>query len=126
MSIETLLQNLITAVEANTAALLGAGASAPAEKAASTKAASTKSEKATPTKTEKAKPAHTVEEAQAALLKIKDDFSIDKAKEVLAQFGIAKMAEIKPDQADAVFAAAEKKHAELSEGGDGDEGSDGL
>jgi hypothetical protein len=121
MSIEVQIAALIAALEANTAALTGAAGAAAALTGAAAPEKAGKTTTKAPAKAAAAKPAHTIEQAQAALLKIKDEFSLDKAKEVLAMFGGIKMAEIKADQADAVFAAAEAKYAELSEdGGDGD------
>ena len=69
------------------------------------------------------KPGKSVEEAQAALTKIKDSFSLQDARDVLAEFGIAKMSEIKADQAEEVFNAAVIKFDELSATG-GDDGDD--
>lgn len=69
------------------------------------------------------KPGKSVEEAQAALTKIKDAFSLQDARDVLAEFGIGKMSEIKADQAEDVFNAAVIKFDELSAAG-GDDGDD--
>jgi len=114
MSIEALMTELRDALNANTEALLKSGGTS----AAATDKADTK-----PAGKGKAKddtPKITQEQVNAALIKIKDDFGMDKAKEVIKEFGkVDKMAEIKPAQYQAVYDAAIAKHAELSEG-DGD------
>lgn len=126
MSLEQALAANTAAIEALTAALQ-AGGSVPAATTTEKPASTGKTTRAAAGKTTKAsKPAHTPEECQAVLIKIKDEHGIEHAKEILAEHGIDKMANIKADQADAVFASAEAKYAELSAGGDeGDEG-DGL
>ena len=118
MSIEVLMTELRDALNANTEALKAAASGAAvAENVENveTKAAG----KAKAEKKEQA-PKITQEQVNAALIKIKDDFGMDKAKEVIKEFGkVDKMAEIKPAQYQAVYDAAITKHAELSEG-DGD------
>lgn len=116
MSLEQELQANTAAIEALTAALKGAG-TAPADKPA----AAPKTEKAAP-KGKAKKSEHTLEEAQKALIKIKDDFDMKHAKDVLGEFGIDKMANIPEDKIDAIYDAAIAKHAELSDEGGG--GSD--
>lgn len=115
MSIEALMTELRDALNANTEALKAAASGAAVAENVETKAAG----KAKAEKKEQA-PKITQEQVNAALIKIKDDFGMDKAKEVIKEFGkVDKMAEIKPAQYQAVYDAAIAKHAELSEG-DGD------
>jgi len=115
MSIEALMTELRDALNANTEALKAAASGAAVAEKVETKAAG----KAKAEKKEEA-PKITQEQVNAALIKIKDDFGMDKAKEVIKEFGkVDKMAEIKPAQYQAVYDAAIAKHAELSEG-DGD------
>jgi hypothetical protein len=110
MSLEQKIELLIAAVEANTAALKG-GSAAPAGKApAAGKAAAAG-------KTDKAK-AVTVEQAQAAVTKIKNDFSLEEAKKVLTKCKLAKLAEVSDDNADAVYKAALKHHEALTAAGE--------
>lgn len=115
MSIEALLTSLKESIDRNTEALLKAGSSAGASDSVSDKPT-----KATP----KEKPAKedapkvTQEEMNAALIKLKDDFGMPEAKKIIQEHGgCEKMAEIKPAKYKAVYDAAVKKHAELSEGG---------
>jgi nitrogenase molybdenum-iron protein alpha/beta subunit len=113
MSIDKSIADLIAALDRNTAALQGAAGTTSA--AASTEKAE-KTTKGKATKEEAAKV--TQEQVNAALIKIKDDFGMEHAKAIITDIGkAAKMAEIKPAQYQAVYDAAVKKHAELSEGG---------
>lgn len=120
MSIEEKIDRLTAALEANTAALLGASGgtakAAPKDKPAADK----------PKGGGKKKPEHNVDETTAALVKIKDEFGIEHAREILKKHGFAKMAEMTEDKYDAIFADAEAKYAELKgeAGGDGDD--DGI
>ena len=105
MSIEEALSKLTAAVEANTAALLGAG---------STKAAAPASEKAA--STGKSKPAayeakHSHEEMAAALGEVKEKFGAPAAKAIIKEVGGKdKMAEITdPKTIDATYDAAKAK-----------------
>lgn len=130
--IEQLIKDLIAAVNANTAAvnaLAAAGgatttAAATTEAAAEVKKPAKKAAKAEAAEPEVAKPEHTQAEVTAALVKIKDDFGIEHAREILAKYKYAKMADIKPEHFDAVFAEAEAKHAELT--AEADNGDGGL
>ena len=58
----------------------------------------------------------------AALVKLKDDCGGDVAKAIIKDVGgVNKMADIPDDKLDAVFKAAEDKHAEMvNDGGDDD------
>lgn len=118
MSIDKAVSDLIAALNANTAALnalTAAGGSAPAAAPAAAKpAASGKGAKAAA-----AKATHTQAEVNGALIKLKDEFGMQHAKEIITSFGYDKMADIKEADYDAVFTAAEAKHAELSGGGGG-------
>lgn len=133
--IEQLIKDLIVALNANTEALnaAGAGAVAPTTtEAATTNEAATektakKTKKAeTKVEPEEAKPEHTQAEVNAALLKIKDDFGIEHAREILKKYKYEKMGDITPENFDAIFKAAEAKHAELTEEADKDDTDGGL
>lgn len=120
--IEQLIQQLIEALNANTAAQTGN--SAVANTSATTPTATTAGAK--PTKTAKpakaeaeAKPEHSQEEVTAALIKIKDDFGIDAARAILKKYKYDKMGDIKPEHFDVVFAEAETAHATLTAEADG-------
>lgn len=118
MTIETLIENLITALNENTEALksAGKGATSSAEATGDKTTGKTKSaEKADKVK----KPTKTQAEMNAALIALKDKFGGDKAKEIIKSVGgVEKMAEIPEDKYDLVFAAAEAKYAELEEDGE--------
>lgn len=110
MSLEQKIDLLIAAVEANTAAL---GGKAPAaNKPAGNKPAGGRGA---------AGKAVTVEQAQAAVTKIKDDFSLDEAKKVLKKCKLAKLAEVSDDCAAEVFKAANAHYEALSAAGGEDE-----
>jgi len=130
MSIEQLLADLKEAVEKNTAALerLSVGGASGSTTSTSTSTAADEPAKRTRKPAADKEPAAdkkpevTQEQMQAALIKIKDDFGMDKAKEVIKEAGgVDKMGDIKPAKYAAVFEAAVAKHAELS-GGDEDGG----
>ena len=103
MNLETLMQNMIDALNANTAALQGgstAGAAeAKTEKATTTKTTAAKTEKATTTKT--TKPKFSVEQASSLLLELKE------------AHGVEQMAEMPAEKADAIYEAAKAKLEEL-------------
>lgn len=96
-----------------------AGKAAPAAAASSTATVDkgvskpvAKAEKAE--KKEAAKPKHTRDEMNAALVKLKDDCGKEQAAAVIKEVGgVAKMADIPDDKIDAVFDAAEAKHADM-------------
>lgn len=118
MSLEDKIEALTIAINANTAALSGGAASTT--NAASTKASTTKG------KTSASKPKRSIEEAQAAVTKIKDEFGLENAKDVLKSCKVEKLASITDATAEKVFAAAEAKYEELScSSGDTDE-EDGI
>ena len=73
-------------------------------------------------KEETAKPKHSRDEVNAALVKLKDDCGGDVAKAIIKDVGgVNKMADIPDDKLDAVFKAAEEKHAEMvNDAGDDD------
>lgn len=96
-----------------------AGKAAPAAAASSTATVdkgvtkpAAKTEKAE--KKEAAKPKHTRDEMNAALVKLKDDCGKEHAAAVIKEVGgVGKMADIPDDKIDAVFDAAEAKHADM-------------
>jgi len=121
MSIDTAIAALTAALLANTAALEKAGGAAPYAAAAEKPA--TKGKATAEKKVDE--PKITQEQVNAALIKIKDDFGMPAAKEVIKDFGkVDKMSEIKPAQFQAVFDAAVAKHAELSAAGEEEKGDD--
>lgn len=129
MSIETKIDELIAALNANTAALKGAGTGETKAAAAETKAAAaeTKAEKTTKSKSEKAEKAekakstHTKAEMHAAVNEVKEQFGTKVAKELIASVGFEKLAEVTDDKVDELYLAAKAK----LEGGAG-ESDDGL
>lgn len=124
MSIDKKIDDLIAALDRNTAALTAAGTGA-ASAAAAPAADKPKADK--PKAEKKDEPKITQDQVNAALIKLKDDYGMDHAKAIIKEVGKAeKMAEIKPAQYQAVYDAAVKKHAELSEGGSGGEDDGGI
>lgn len=123
MSIDAAILALTTALIANTAALeKAAGVTQTAGAATETK---TTGKGRTAAEKKADEPKITQEQVNAALIKIKDDFGMPAAKEVIKEFGkVEKMSEIKPAQFQAVFDAAVAKHAELSAGGEEEKGDD--
>lgn len=112
MSLEEALKANTAALEANTAALLKAGAPAKAkEEKAPSKA---KEEKAA------VKSKHSREEMVAAVVKVKDDFGQPEAKKLIKEVGGTELIkEVPDDKIDALFDAAVAKHEELSNAGSG-------
>jgi len=110
MSLEQAIQALTAAVEANTAALKGAGA----KPAASASTTTTKAEK--PAAAEYAAK-HSKEAMTAALNEVKERFGTPVAKSIVTDVGkAAKMAEITdPKLVDACYEAAKAKLAEAEE-----------
>jgi hypothetical protein len=103
----SILENLLKAIEANTAALEANTKS----QAAGGKAATTT--KATATKdTKPTAPKFSAEEVKAAAVKVKDAFGQPAAKELIKEFGKAdELKAIKPENYDAFVEACEKKLA---------------
>lgn len=112
MSIETLLQNLITAVEANTAALGGAKASATST--AATKPATPAKTAAKPTKVE---PTHTRDELAALTGELKElSGGTDEPKALVKEFGkVEKSKDIPDELIDTVYDAFAAKIAEYKD-----------
>jgi hypothetical protein len=105
----SILENLLKAIEANTAALeantkaQAAGGSAGTAKATTTKATATKETKA-------AAPKYSAEEVKAAAVKVKDAFGQPAAKELIKEAGKAdELKAIKPENYDAFVEACEAK-----------------
>lgn len=118
MSIETLLQTLIASIDANTAALTGGKASStktsePEEKAAA-KTTTKAGAKTTTTKTTTKKSAVTREDVNAAFHKVKEEHGTNEAKALLAEIGVAKLADLDEDQFEEALKLAQAK----LEGGD--------
>lgn len=107
MSIEEALSKLTAAVEANTAARLGAGGKAAASTTAPEKAASASK----PAKAAAYEAKHSHEEMAAALGEVKEKFGAPAAKAIIKETGGKdKMAEITdPKAIDAVYDAAKAK-----------------
>ena len=94
MSIDVQIAALITALNANTAALEKAAGSVST---GSTEKVETKTTKTTKTEKKEEAPKVTQEEVNAALIKIKDDFGMPEAKKIISEVGgVEKMAGIKP------------------------------
>lgn len=104
--------------------LLANGVSAPAGETAGAdtgKTTSTTGKKTTTGKgktTEKPKPTHTKDEVVAAVVAVKDAFGAPAAKAITAEFGLAKIAEAKEDQFDAIFDACQAKLEESNAEGE--------
>lgn len=108
------IANSLEAIEskAGKAALAAAASSTATVDKGVTKPTAAKAEKAE--KKEAAKPKHTRDEMNAALVKVKDDLGKEYAAAIIKEVGgVAKMADIPDDKIDAVFDAAEAKHAEM-------------
>lgn len=120
------LARIANSLEVIEGAARGAGAPAgkPAASDAKVDKGTTKPETKKPDakKEETAKPKHSRDEVNAALVKLKDDCGGDVAKAIIKDVGgVNKMADIPDDKLDAVFKAAEDKHAEMvNDGGDDD------
>lgn len=97
---------------------LNAPASSEAGETTTTKTTAKKNTKAKAE--EKVKPTHTKDEVVAAVVAVKDAFGAPAAKAITGQFGLAKIAEAKEDQFDAIFDACQEKLAEA----DNDEGEE--
>ncbi len=124
MSIEEKLDALTVALNRNSTLLekmAGAGGTTAAASTGDTKAAG-KTGKGTKAKTV------SVEEMQAALVKLKDKHGTDESRAVIKKAGkVDKMADIKPADYQAVYDAAVAKFDELEAGdGDGDGDDDGI
>lgn len=111
---------LIAAVEANTAALNGG--------AGKTTSTSTKTTNSKNTKTtEKSGPKYTKEQTVAAVVAFKDAAGAPAARDLLAAHGVDKVANVKPDQHDAVHdAAVAALEAFNAEKGGEDEANDDI
>lgn len=124
MSIDKSIAELTAALDRNTAALLAAAGAGAAAAAAPAAEKAGKTEKAAKTE-KKEEPKITQDQVNAALIKIKDDYGMEHAKEVIKEQGKCdRMADIKPAQYQAVYDAAVAKHAELSEAANGGGGGD--
>ena len=120
MTLEALILGLTAALEANTAALnANGGSAATGTDAGAEKTTSTK--KTTP---EKTGPKHTKAEATAAVVALKDAAGAPAARELLASFGIDRVANIPEDKFDEVFDGANKALEAFKEGSD--EGEDDI
>lgn len=123
--LETIVENqtrIISLLEV-IAAANGNSGNGSANDAGSDTASKTTTKKTTSKKTtttEKAKPTHTKDEVVAAVVAVKDAFGAPAAKAITGQFGLAKIAEAKEDQFDAIFDACQEKLAEV----DGDAGEE--
>lgn len=118
MAIEVLIQSLIEALNANTAALTG-GAAASTSTAADKPATTGKTTTGKTTKTTTPK-GPTREEVVALLTKIKDERGAAEAKPLIEAAGVKKMAEIPDDKLKSVFDAATALLAGEPDGGEDD------
>lgn len=128
--IEQLIKDLIAALNANTAAHMGAASTTSGAAAAETKTDTKPAAEAKPAAgkgkagagkaKDDAPKGPTVEEMQAALGKVKEEQGAAAAKAIISEVaGVAKMAEIPADKVKAVFEAATKALA-----GDDETGTD--
>lgn len=92
MSLEQKIEALTAAIEANTAALLAGGTSAPAATTTTT-TKTTKAEKAP--KADEYVAKHTETEARAAIEKVKVDKGVPAAKAIIKAVGFDKLGDIK-------------------------------
>lgn len=114
------IANSLEVIEAATRGGAGTPTGKPA--AGETKVDKGAAKKPDAKKEETAKPKHSRDEVNAALVKLKDDCGGDVAKAIIKDVGgVNKMADIPDDKLDAVFKAAEDKHAEMvNDAGDDD------
>lgn len=125
MSIETLLSDLIAAVNANTAALGGKASAASTATASTDAGAATKGTRGkgkTGDAAEAKKSGPTREEMTAALTEVKDRFGAAEAKAIIQKVGAAKMVDIAEDKIEAAFKLAKAKlEADEADADDGGE-----
>lgn len=124
------LELLIEALNANTAALNAAAAaggstSAPAE-TKSTKTTSTKSTSTKKADDKKAGPKHTKAETTEAIVTLKDTVGVEAAKALLGAHGFKKVADITEDKFDALFDEATAQLEAHNAGGDDENGDDDI
>lgn len=119
MAIEVLIQSLIEALNANTAALTGGAAASTTSTAADKPATTGKTTTGKTTKTTTPK-GPTREEVVALLTKIKDERGAAEAKPLIEAAGVKKMAEIPDDKLKSVFEAATALLAGGDDAGDDD------
>jgi len=128
--IESLIEKLIAALDANTEALKSSagavGATSDSKPAKQSKSTAADPVDAKPAKVSKAaKPTKTQAEVNAALIKLKDTFKAEEAKAVISGVGgVERMGEIPESKYDEVYEAAVKRFEELSAAGEED--GDGL
>jgi hypothetical protein len=115
MSFETLIADLINALNANTAAHKGSSntAAAPAKDSKAAPAGKTKPA---------AKSGVTFEKMSAALTKLKEDFGAAEAKKILSDNDVGKMAETPEAKYQTVYDEAVARHTELSADSSDDDG----
>lgn len=119
MSLEQALAANTAALEANTAALLGA-----AGKTTTTgKTTADKTEKAGKTEKSSSKSKHTKAEMQAALNDVKEQKGTAVAKKLIKEAGFDKLADVTEDKFDELYDAAK---AELGDGEGEGSSDDGL
>lgn len=100
-----ILESLIAALNANTAAILaqqnGAGAADAGTKTTSTKGSAAKNTK--PPKDEKPAATHTKAEATEVVTTVKEKLGVDAAKALLSKHGFKKLVDITEDKVDALY-----------------------
>lgn len=128
--IESLIEKLITALDANTEALKsGAGAVGATGDTKSAKAAKGAAETGDkPAKAAKStKPTKTQAEVNAALIKLKDTFKAEEAKAIITGVGgVERMGEIPESKYDEVYEAAVARFEKLTADTEGSGEDDGL
>ena len=123
MSIETKIDELISALNTLTAAVAGKGGTAPAKATAAEPATPAEpAKRGRPAKT----PAPSVSKAemQAAVNEVKEAFDVATAKALITQVGFAKLADVTEAKYKELYDLAKAKMTELGDGdadGDGDD-----
>lgn len=123
MSLETAIAALTAAVEANTAAVLGAGANVGGGAAAD--AEPEKPKPASRKKADKATSKFTADQVRDTLIKVKSEVGEDEAKRIITEVGgYEKLAQLvaDPSKFEAVMEACEAALSGEDTGGDDDSG----
>lgn len=121
MAIEELISNLTAALEANTAAILGAGANVGAGAAPAAEPEKKPSSGGRKKAADKATSKYTADQVRDTLIKVKSEVGEDEAKRIISEVGgYEKLAQLvaDPSKFDAVMEAAEAALSGEDEGGD--------
>ena len=102
-------------------ALAGSGGKTAGDTAAKTGAKTTAAKTGAKTTAAKKEPAVTVEQARDAAIELKEAHGATVVKEILTANGVAKLAEMKDDQAEPVYKACIAKKDELDNAGEAED-----